>query len=194
MNYEWDMGLIKKMYGRLSLIILDMIRIYNCMIGPSFAKEWTDLLKTELAAQRPVYYEGGSGENNLAYKWAFVCDGYNRSGLFHLNTGWFGSGYFELGAIGDNLRTYNERQAMITGIRKPSDDSKPVKLLTISSLGTKDIESIKLGEKFPITYNLFNLGQDGSYVHTLAFSKRMRRWSCLLAKRHFRYDRGLSAR
>ena len=58
---------------------------------------------------------------------------------------------------------------MITGIRKPSDDSKPVKLLTISSLGTKDIESIKLGEKFPITYNLFNLGQDGSYVHTLAF-------------------------
>ena len=37
-----------------------------------------------------------------------------------LNTGWFGSGYFELGAIGDNLRTYNERQAMITGIRKPS--------------------------------------------------------------------------
>lgn len=132
-------------------------------------KEWTDLLKTELAAQRPVYYEGGSGENNQVYKWAFVCDGYNRSGLFHLNTGWFGSGYFELGAIDDNLRTYNERQAMITGIRKPSDDSKPVKLLTISSLGTKDIESIKFGEKFPITYNLFNLGQDGSYVHTLAF-------------------------
>ena len=29
-----------------------------------FSKEWTDLLKTELAAQRPVYYEGGSGENN----------------------------------------------------------------------------------------------------------------------------------
>ena len=44
-----------------------------------------------------------------------------------------------------------------------------MKLLTISSLGTKDIESIKFGEKFPITYNLFNLGQDGSYVHTLAF-------------------------
>ena len=36
-------------------------------------------------------------------------------------------------------------------------------------MGTKDIESIKLGEKFPITYNLFNLGKDGSYVHTLAF-------------------------
>lgn len=140
------------------------------MIGPSFPeKNGTDLLKTELAAQRPVYYEGGSGENNQAYKWAFVCDGYNRSGLFHLNTGWFGSGYFELGAIDDNLRTYNERQAMITGIRKPSDDSKPVKLLTISSLGTKDIESIKLGEKFPITYNLFNLGKDGSIwsIHSL---------------------------
>lgn len=170
MNYEWDMGANKEDVRKAFINNFGYdknIQLYDRTFFSG--KEWTDLLKTELAAQRPVYYEGGSGENNQAYKWAFVCDGYNRSGLFHLNTGWFGSGYFELGAIGDNLRTYNERQAMITGIRKPSDDSKPVKLLTISSLGTKDIESIKLGEKFPITYNLFNLGQDGSYVHTLAF-------------------------
>ena len=79
-----------------------------------------------------------------------------------LNTGWFGSGYFELGAIGDNLRTYNERQAMITGIRKPSDDSKPVKLLTISSLGTKDIEVSSLVRSFRLLITYLTWGKMGA--------------------------------
>lgn len=169
-NYEWDKGAEKEDVRKAFINHFGYdknIQLYDRTFFSG--KEWTDLLKTELAAQRPVYYEGGGGENNQTYKWAFVCDGYNRNGLFHLNTGWFGNGYFELGAIGSNLRTYNESQAMITGIRKPSDESKPVNLLTISSLGTKDVESVKLGENFPLTYNLFNLGQEGTYIQTLAF-------------------------
>lgn len=130
-------------------------------------KEWGDLLRAELAARRPVYYEGGSGENNQTFKWAFVCDGYNKDGLFHLNTGLFGGGYFELGAIYNGLYTYNEGQSMITGIRKPSDESSSIALLGVSSLGTRNVTSIKLGDSFPVSYSLFNLGHHSDYVHAL---------------------------
>lgn len=132
-------------------------------------KEWIDLLKTELAAQRPVYYEGGSGENNRSTKWAFACDGYNKNGLFHLNTGQFGTGYYELGAIYSNLYTFNERQAMITGIRKPSEESSPVTLLCASSLNANGSKSVKLGERMDLSYELHNLGHDGSFITSLAY-------------------------
>ena len=88
MNYEWDMGANKEDVRKAFIIIFGYdknIQLYDRTFFSG--KEWTDLLKTELAAQRPVYYEGGSGENNQAYKWAFVCDGYNRSGLFHFKYG-----------------------------------------------------------------------------------------------------------
>ena len=54
---------------------------------------WTTLLKTEMNAQRPVictaYDDTGAGH-------AFVLDGYDEEGRFHLNWGWGGSsnGYY----------------------------------------------------------------------------------------------------
>ena len=42
------------------------------MIGPSFPERMDGSAENRTAAQRPVYYEGGSGENNQAYKWS-VC-------------------------------------------------------------------------------------------------------------------------
>ena len=36
MNYEWDMGANKEDVRKAFINNLDMIRIYNCMIGPSF--------------------------------------------------------------------------------------------------------------------------------------------------------------
>ena len=55
---------------------------------------WEQLLRNELIASHPIVYSGdGSGGGH-----AFVCDGYDAEGLFHINWGWGGmsDGYFNL--------------------------------------------------------------------------------------------------
>ena len=55
---------------------------------------WEQMLRAELIAARPIVYSGsGSGGGH-----AFVCDGYDTEGLFHINWGWGGmsDGYFNL--------------------------------------------------------------------------------------------------
>ena len=73
--------------------------------------EWEDLIYGELADQRPVLYAGL--ENEVGH--AFVCDGYDGEGLFHIDWGWAGqnNGYYSLSvlnpfltAIPDTASTY----------------------------------------------------------------------------------------
>ena len=57
-------------------------------------EEWTALIRQDIENQHPVYYEGKSSLGTHA----FVCDGYDSSGLFHFNFGWDGvaDGYYTL--------------------------------------------------------------------------------------------------
>lgn len=59
--------------------------------------DWNELLYNELAEQRPVYLRGSNAEGGHA----FVCDGYDTDGLFHINWGWGGlsNGFFLLSAL-----------------------------------------------------------------------------------------------
>ena len=67
---------------------------------------WEQMVKAELDSLHPLFYDGsGSGGH------AFVCDGYNSSGLFHFNWGWNGAynGYFSLSDLnpgGSNFSNY----------------------------------------------------------------------------------------
>lgn len=68
--------------------------------------EWADVLRAELEAGRPVYLSGANvttSSDNKQYTTghAFVCDGYNADGLFHINWGWGGTsdGYFALTSL-----------------------------------------------------------------------------------------------
>lgn len=58
--------------------------------------EWNNLLKKELAANRPLIYGGDNSFENAAHE--FVIDGYNEEGNYHVNWGWGGSsnGYFDI--------------------------------------------------------------------------------------------------
>lgn len=64
--------------------------------------EWADLLRAEIDAKRPVYLSGANVKNtadgDAVMGHAFVCDGYNSDGQFHINWGWNGTsnGYFYL--------------------------------------------------------------------------------------------------
>lgn len=61
------------------------------------AYEWDQLIYNELANNRPVYYSGVS----TGGAHAFVIDGYDKDGLFHVNWGWGGScnGFFLLSIL-----------------------------------------------------------------------------------------------
>ena len=63
---------------------------------------WTEIIYDELAAERPVLYDGQSSGGGHA----FVVDGYDGDELFHVNWGWGGSqdNYFALSVMnpGDN--------------------------------------------------------------------------------------------
>ncbi len=56
--------------------------------------EWNGIISRELVAARPVFYTGASSGGGHA----FVCDGSDGNGLFHINWGWGGyqDGYFDL--------------------------------------------------------------------------------------------------
>lgn len=61
------------------------------------ARAWDNLVYNELANSRPVYYSAQS----VGGGHAFVIDGYDKEGLYHVNWGWSGScnGYFLLSIL-----------------------------------------------------------------------------------------------
>lgn len=64
--------------------------------------DWQKLIYDELAAGRPVYYDGQNTAELVGH--AFVVDGYSSDGFYHLNWGWGGhlDGYFQLTALDPN--------------------------------------------------------------------------------------------
>ena len=58
-------------------------------------REWTAILDAELQALRPVDYRGCSTTSGSH---AFLCDGADGNGLYHINWGWSGwsNGYFDI--------------------------------------------------------------------------------------------------
>ena len=89
--------------------------------------EWESLLYSELEAGRPVVYRGDKNPGGHA----FVCDGCDASGLFHINWGWNSqsNGYFLLRDLNPDAQGiggsdgecgYIYDQGMAIGI-KPND-------------------------------------------------------------------------
>lgn len=52
-------------------------------------EEWNDIVIEELQAKRPVYLDGINDDRTIGH--AFVCDGYDGNGFFHINWGWDGT-------------------------------------------------------------------------------------------------------
>lgn len=79
---------------------------------------WTNLLKAELNAGRPVEYDG-YGPNG-GHTW--VCDGYDANSLLHMNWGWGGAddGYFNTLNLSAGGTNFNNGQEALIGIQPPS--------------------------------------------------------------------------
>lgn len=105
--------------------------------------EWDEMIRKELSAGRPVIYSGYS----MSAGHAFVCDGYNAEGLFHINWGWDGSlnGYFALAELNSAVEhageptdaegSFNLDQDVVMGIQpKVGEGTVPEPQLLYSSM------------------------------------------------------------
>ncbi len=83
---------------------------------------WATLLRNEIDARRPVFYFGQKSRDEGYGGHAFVVDGYNDSGYFHINWGWGGDydGYFMIDLFSPGNATaaqgYNTDQGAIIKI------------------------------------------------------------------------------
>lgn len=89
--------------------------VYKDIVGDNV---WISTLTAELNAGRPIL-ESGIGTAGHA----FVCDGYDNNGLFHINWGWGGlyDGYFAHNDLspqgsGSPHYTFNDKQIITIGI------------------------------------------------------------------------------
>ena len=93
-------------------------------------RQWDELLLNELKNNRPVLYCGYT----TAYEGhAFVCDGYNGKGMYHINWGWSGRGDGDYrisvldanvsGTGGSNTSSrFSVSQSILVGVQAEGED------------------------------------------------------------------------
>ena len=128
------------------------------------------MLIEELQASRPVYLQGGP----LGYGHAFVCDGYNGQGHFHINWGWEGKsdGYYlitgltpaQQGTGGGSSSGYSENLKMLRHIM-PYDGVAPRPQFKINRYSVEaDANGNYLAAQFGVTKDRNIRGQLGVLV------------------------------
>ena len=102
---------------------------------------WLDMIYTELEASRPVLYGGQSSGGGHA----FVIDGYDGEGMFHINWGWGGycNGYFLLSVANPGSNTgagasdtkdgYSYGQEAVIGIKKQDGETAAVGIIQMTT-------------------------------------------------------------
>ena len=135
--------------------------------------EWIEMVKAELDAARPVYYSGQSTGGGHA----FVIDGYNTDGYFHVNWGWgsLSDGYYQLATldpysgqgIGGTTAGYAYSQGAIFNMHRPTGNETETPDFRMRSLylygGGTSVETTKGKEV------IFQLNQIWNYHPTATF-------------------------
>ena len=108
---------------------------------------WDEMVYQELAAGRPMIYNGTAGSGGGH---SFVCDGYEYGNYFHINWGWggLGNGYFQLAIMNphasgiggsSSAEGYNMKQNIVYnvipgGATPGGDDEEEEPVLTVTAV------------------------------------------------------------
>lgn len=150
---------------------------------------WETLLYNELINARPVYYAGYSKDAGHA----FVCDGFDGKGLFHINWGWGGAcdGYFVLSVLNPYSTSgigassssdgYSGGQEMVTGIQKPgagiAQDEEPHFIVNIIDVPKPNAIVLDLiNNYYEALYCEWGLGvleDTGEVLPVMSFSRKL---------------------
>ena len=102
--------------------------------------QWEDMIYDELAAGRPVILSGKVENKTTAAGHAFICDGYDGNGRYHINWGWSNSSddYFVLNMLQPNkvgtggvTGAFKYHQEAVIGI-EPAAGMTPTVRLTVN--------------------------------------------------------------
>lgn len=107
-------------------------------------EEWENMVYFELANNRPVFYCGQSTGGGHA----FLCDGYDGNGLFHISWGWGYNNYYNswcrlsilnpatTSAIGASTTEdgFTYGQSIVRGVRRPGDAGEVAPLMLQASV------------------------------------------------------------
>ncbi|MBR1803757.1 MAG: C10 family peptidase, partial [Muribaculaceae bacterium] len=140
--------------------------------------EWEDMLYAELQAKRPVAYCGSKSPGGHA----FVCDGCDANGLFHINWGWNSAsdGYFLLRDLNPRAQGtgsangssgYIHGQGMVIGIQPEAGGQSTFSIAIRSLIYNADVTTLPRASssddfKVSVTGRFFNIS---SYDATFDF-------------------------
>ena len=120
------------------------------------ADEWDQLLADEISAGRPILYCGYSYSQGSLGGHAFVFDGIDANGLFHVNWGWGGSadGYFTASLLAPGSG-YNFKygQDAIFGVVPAADADQVPGVLYVRGILAPDRYTIPRGEKVGLKFS-----------------------------------------
>jgi hypothetical protein len=110
---------------------------------------WESIIREQLDAGLPVYYWGtGNGSH------AFILDGYDNTGRFHVNWGWGGShnGWFSLKALNPRENDFNNNQHMIINFKPdvggaPAGYEMAILSLTANKVSVRQNELLVIHEE-----------------------------------------------
>lgn len=138
--------------------------------------DWKALLRNELDNGRPLLYTG----YDTSAGHAFVFDGYNNNGLFHVNWGWGGSydGYYAIGTLnpgsggigGNSTYTFNLSNSAVIGIQPVTTGWGTGGTVTVNTVGGTSGCSVSGGG----TYGAFDTV---TLLATAAAGYRFDHWS-----------------
>lgn len=119
--------------------------------------DWEELIYSELASGRPVFYSGQSSTGGHA----FVCDGYEGENYYHINWGWGGmyDGGFLLSAltpdghgIGGHDGGYNSDHKAVIGIRPNAGTGLGANIYSKGTFEWSSDDVFALKDVFNFTY------------------------------------------
>ena len=129
-------------------------------------EDWNKILQDELGKKRPMYYSGYTFFEGHA----FVCDGMDSDGYYHINWGWGAdNGYFDITILspGDNFIRYNRGNIAILGIvPNNAQDKQPscaFDRLYVSNSGVSFDETYRENSTDPFY---------GSYISSSVYPKK----------------------
>lgn len=108
----------------------------------SYEGDWETLILNELSSGRAVVYSGYDGVSSAGH--AFNLDGYDGNNMYHVNWGWGGqnNGFYTIDALRDGDQDYTKQQAVVVGIRAPSQAPMDIKLSSLTITENQPIGSV----------------------------------------------------
>lgn len=110
--------------------------------------EWCQIIDHELANNRPIIYSGHTSDNSGH---AFVCDGSDGNGFYHINWGWQGywNGYFDISLLNSDeagstsgADGFNYDMGMVIGIMPSTTSGNPP--LATAKILKADVNTVNL--------------------------------------------------